>query len=57
MDKVYTVNGYWNDDPNDIFRGYLMYDGIIEECPIEDDEIFYYGHPSEEGLEFTITSW
>ena len=54
---LYIVTGYWNDDHRNSFDGYYMYDGSEDDCPVPDDEIFYYGHHTEDGLEFTITSY
>ena len=54
---LYIVTGYWNDDHRNPFDGYYMYDGSKDDCPVPDDEIFYYGHPAEDGHEFTIPSF
>jgi len=67
MAKMFQVNGYWKDEHDDQFSGYLVSE--FNDCPkgFHESEIFYYGLSEEDikrsvaldddNLEFVITDY
>ncbi len=70
MSKYFEISGYWKDDKEDVFEGYIVKEfSDSEENEEFDDLIFYYGmseedikeciaNPNDENcLEFVITDY